>query len=45
LNLKIEEKTITRLAKIGTKLQTWDEIINLVLDHAESCDKFWEDRF
>jgi len=40
----IRTKTKKRLAKFGNKLSSWDSIINEMIDHSESCDRWWENR-
>lgn len=43
--LTIDKSTKIRLAKFGFKNSTWVDILNDLMNHAENCDKFWENRF
>ena len=42
--LPLRQKTKKRLAKFGNKLTTWDSILNELMNHANRCDRFWEDK-
>jgi len=43
-SVRINKITKQRLAKFGTKLDSWDKIINSILDHTESCDLWYYQR-
>ena len=40
----IKKSTKIRLAKFGNKLSNWDSILIDLMNHADCCDRFWEDR-
>jgi len=40
----MSRNTKNRLAKYGHKFSSWDLIIEDLMDHADRCDRFWEDR-
>lgn len=42
--ITINESTRKRLAIFGNLLSNWDSVINELIDHADKCDQFWEDR-
>lgn len=44
VKINIKQKTKRRLAHFGYKTSTWDSILNDLMNHAESCDKWYEDR-
>jgi hypothetical protein len=43
--IKITKIVKQRLSKYGVKGSTWDSILNDLMNHAEKCDRFWEDRY
>lgn len=43
-NIRISFQTRKHLNTIGRKNQTYDEIINEIITHVNSCDQFWSDR-
>lgn len=43
--LTIDKSTKIRLAKFGFKNSTWNTILKELMNHADRCDEFWEDRF
>ncbi len=44
VTLNLKEHTKTRLTKLGNLGSTFDSVVNEILDHVESCDKFWSDK-
>ncbi len=42
--IAIKVETKKRIREFGIKNSTYDEIINDVLDHAEHCDRWWENK-
>ena len=44
-SIKIQESTKERLNKLGNLSSTYDSVINNLIDHADGCEKFWEDRY
>lgn len=43
--IELKNKTKRRLLTFGKKGQSFDLLINEILDHVDSCDRWWEDRF
>lgn len=44
-SIQLKSKTKSRLKKFGNLSSTYDSVLNMLLDHAENCDRFWENRF
>ena len=44
-SIKVQESTKKRLIKLGDLSSTYDSVINDLIDHVDSCDIFWEDRY
>ena len=42
--VRISGKAHEGLKKIGKKSDTYDDIILELLEHIETCDRFWETR-
>ena len=42
--ISINGLTKARLAKFGIKSETWDSILNSLMNHAVKCDRYWENR-
>jgi hypothetical protein len=42
--LIINSKLRKRIAKLGNMTQSYEEVIEKIVEHAEQCDRWWEDR-
>lgn len=42
--IEIRKQTMLKLAKYGDITSTWDSVINEILDHIETCDKWWANK-
>jgi len=41
--IELKKQTRDRLAHLGRKGQTFDELVTEILNHTESCDRWWCD--
>ena len=41
-SIRISMETKNRLARKGILTDDYDSVIKKILDHVESCDRFWE---
>lgn len=43
-SIHIKKTTKGRLQQHGTVADSFDSLLNSILDHLEKCDKYWEDK-
>ena len=41
--IQLKKITRQRLATNGNKTQTFDELVNEILNHVENCDRWWSE--
>jgi len=43
--IQLKKSTISRLQKYGFLGDSYEDVVNNMLEHLEKCDKYWSDRF
>ncbi len=41
--IELKKQTRDRLALLGRKGQTFDDLVTEILNHSENCDRWWGD--
>lgn len=43
--IQLKKSTISRLKKHGFLGESYENVVNNMLEHMEKCDRYWSDRF